>query len=165
MEFENADIVAFDELGCESIKKLEPILRAAMQIQKQNPDFVFTDAQKAEFLLMQEMLRCGRFDGNTRFWDYPSKNFDTLLPLLVHAEEVIDANTGEIFVIMDNVNVDDELEGYIYVFDYDDSYTHEGRSIQYKCHKNVVPIDVVSIKFKDFKKYYSINIDKHNKTL
>ena len=26
---------------------------------------------------------------------------------------------------MDNVNVDDELEGYIYVFDYDDSYEHE----------------------------------------
>ena len=77
----------------------------------------------------------------------------------------IDDDTGKIFVVMDNVNVDDELEGYIYVFDYDDSYTHEGRSIQYKCHKNVVPIDVVSIKFKDFKKYYSINIDKHNKTL
>ena len=76
-----------------------------------------------------------------------------------------DADTGDIFVAMDNVNVDDELEGYIYVFDYDDSYTHEGRSIQYKCHKNVVPIDVVSIKFKDFKNYYSINIDKHNKTL
>ena len=76
-----------------------------------------------------------------------------------------DANTGEIFVIMDNVNVDDDLEGYIYVFDYDDSYTHEGRSIQYKCHKNIVPIDVVSIRFKDFKNYYSINIDNKNKTL
>ena len=74
-----------------------------------------------------------------------------------------DSNTDEIFVIMDNVNVDDELEGYIYVFDYDDSYTHEEKSIQYKCHKNVVPIDIVNIKFKDFKKYYSIN--KNNKTL
>ena len=76
-----------------------------------------------------------------------------------------DADTGDIFVVMDNVNVDDELEGYIYVFDYDGSYTHEGSSIQYKCHKNVVPIDVVNIKFKDFKKYYSINIDINNKTL
>ena len=76
-----------------------------------------------------------------------------------------DANADEIFVIMNNVNVDDELEGYIYVFDYDDSYTHEGRSIQYKCHKNVVPIDVVSVKFKDFKNYYSINIVNKNKTL
>lgn len=74
-----------------------------------------------------------------------------------------DSNTDEIFVIMDNVNVDDELEGYIYVFDYDESYTHVRKSIQYKCHKNVLPIDVVSIKFKDFKKYYSIN-NKDNKT-
>ncbi len=74
-----------------------------------------------------------------------------------------DASNGQIFVIMSNVNVDDELEGYIYVFDYDDSYTHEGRSIQYKCHKNVVPIDVVCIKFKDFKKYYSINADNNAK--
>ena len=66
-----------------------------------------------------------------------------------------------------NVNpiIDDELEGYIYVFYYDDTYTHEGRSIQYKCHKNVVPIDVISVKFKDFKNYYSINSDKKNKTL
>ena len=76
-----------------------------------------------------------------------------------------DDNTGQISVIMDNVNVDDELEGYIYVFDYDNSYTHEGSSIQYKCHKNVVPIDVVSIKFKDFKNYYYININKENKAL
>lgn len=37
----------------------------------------------------------------------------------------MDTDKNEIFVIMDNVNVDDELEGYIYVFDYDDSYEHE----------------------------------------
>ena len=58
---------------------------------------------------------------------------------------------------MDNVNIDDELESYIYVFNYNDSYTHVDRSIQYKCHENVTPIDVIKIKFKDFKKYYIIN--------
>ena len=77
----------------------------------------------------------------------------------------MDSDTDEIYVIMDNVNVDDELEGYIYVFDYDYSYTHEGKSIQYKCHENVVPIDVVSIKFKDFKNYYIINSNKQKKTM
>lgn len=77
----------------------------------------------------------------------------------------MDSDTDEIYIIMDNVNVDDELEGYIYVFDYDDSYTHERKSIQYKCHENVVPIDVVSIKFKDFKNYYIINSNKQNKTM
>lgn len=68
-----------------------------------------------------------------------------------------DTDSDELFVIMNNVNIDDELEGYIYVFDYNNSYTHDGRSIQYKCHENVTPIDVVKIKFKDFKEYYTIN--------
>lgn len=68
-----------------------------------------------------------------------------------------DTDSDELFVIMNNVNVDDELEGYIYVFDYNNSYTHDGKSIQYKCHENVTPIDVIKIKFKDFKKYYIIN--------
>lgn len=58
---------------------------------------------------------------------------------------------------MDNVNIDDELEGYVYVFNYNDSYIHVDRSIQYKCHENVAPIDVIRVKFKDFKKYYIIN--------
>ena len=65
-------------------------------------------------------------------------------------------DSSELFVVMDNVNIDDELEGYIYVFNYND-YTHVDRSIQYKCHENVIPIDVIKIKFKDFKKYYIIN--------
>lgn len=69
----------------------------------------------------------------------------------------MDYENDEIFVIMDSVNVDDELEGYIYVFEYNDTYTHEERSIQYKSHKNIIPIDVVKIKFKYFKNYYNIN--------
>ncbi len=69
-----------------------------------------------------------------------------------------DSDTNELFVIMDNVNIDDELEGYIYVFDYNEAYSHEGRSIQYKCHENVTPIDVIKIKFKDY--YYTINRNK-----
>lgn len=69
----------------------------------------------------------------------------------------MNTDSGELFVIMDNVNIDDELVGYIYVFDYNDSYAHESGSIQYKCYGNVTPIDVIKIKFRDFKKYYTIN--------
>lgn len=69
----------------------------------------------------------------------------------------IELDTGEIMIQMDNVKIDDELEGYIYVFPFDDSYEHEGQFIQYKCHKNVKPIDVIKIKFSDFKNFYSIN--------
>lgn len=73
-----------------------------------------------------------------------------------------DTDTGDLVIIMDNVNVDEELEGFIYVFNYDDSYTHEGRSIQYKCYENIVPIDVVKVKFKDFMNYYTINQNQKN---
>lgn len=69
----------------------------------------------------------------------------------------MDFDTSEISIIMDNVNVDDELEGYVYVFDYNNSYMHDEKSIQYKCYESVIPIDVVRIKFKDFKDYYIIN--------
>ena len=79
-----------------SIKKPEPILRTALEYQRKNPDFEFNAAQKAEIMILQEMLKCGRFDGNTRFWDYPIKQLDDLVELLADAEEVIDATTGEI---------------------------------------------------------------------
>ncbi|MEE0014902.1 MAG: hypothetical protein UE699_04330 [Bacilli bacterium] len=65
----------------------------------------------------------------------------------------------EINIIMDNVNVSDDIEGYIYVFPFDEYYEHHGRSIQYKCHENIKPIDIVKIRFADFKKYYSINAE------
>lgn len=63
----------------------------------------------------------------------------------------------KINIRMDNVNVDDEIVGYIYVFYFNEDYEHTENSIQYKCHKNIKPIDVVKVKFSDFKKYYSIN--------
>lgn len=70
--------------------------------------------------------------------------------------------TNEIYVIMDNVIVDDELEGYIYVFDWDDNYKQRKDMIQYKAHKEMPPIDTIKIKFKDFKKFYTINEANEN---
>lgn len=68
----------------------------------------------------------------------------------------------EIYVIMDNVIVDDELEGYIYVFDWNDKYEQRKGMIQYKAHKEMLPIDIIKIKFKDFKKFYTINEANEN---
>lgn len=62
-----------------------------------------------------------------------------------------------IFINMENVVIDDNIEGYIYVFPFNDAYDHVKGSIQYKCHENIVPIDIVKIKFSDFKDYYTIN--------
>ena len=50
------------------------------------------------------------------------------------------------------------MEGYIYVFDFNDKYEHNENSIQYKCYKNIIPKDRVKVKFSDFKKYYSIKM-------
>lgn len=73
------------------------------------------------------------------------------------------SETGEINIIMENVNVDDDLEGYIYVFPFDKTYVHNENSIQYKCHKNIRPMDKIKIRFSDFKDYYVIN--QNNKHL
>ena len=65
---------------------------------------------------------------------------------------------GNIFIKMDNVIVPDDMEGYVYVFDYSSEYEHTHEySLQYKCHRNIKPIAVVKVKFSDFKEYYTIN--------
>lgn len=68
-----------------------------------------------------------------------------------------DARTGEINIVMENVNIDDNLEGYIYVFPFEQEFEHNENSIQYKCHRNIIPIDKIKIKFSDFKEYYIVN--------
>lgn len=42
-------------------------------------------------------------------------------------------------------------------FDWDDKYEQRKGMIQYKAHKVMQPIDIIKIKFKDFKKFYTIN--------
>ena len=64
---------------------------------------------------------------------------------------------NKINIEFDNINIDDEVEGYIYVVPYNEKYEHHGRSSQYKFFENITPIDTIKIKFGDFKKYYSIN--------
>lgn len=71
-----------------------------------------------------------------------------------------DADNDEVNIKFENVNIDDNIEGYIYVVPFNENYEHHGRSIQYKCHENIIPIDVIKIRFADFKKYYSIENEK-----
>jgi len=68
-----------------------------------------------------------------------------------------DVNRYEPNIKFENVNIDDNIVGYIYVFPFVENYEHQKSSIQYKCYKNITPIDVIKIKFSEFKKYYSIN--------
>ena len=70
-----------------------------------------------------------------------------------------DADSGTLIINMSNVNIDDNMEGYIYVVPYDESYEHHGRSIQYKSHNNIRPIETIKIRFGDYRQFYSINND------
>lgn len=71
-----------------------------------------------------------------------------------------DVDNNEVNIKFENVNIDDDIEGYIYVFPFNENYEHPGRSIQYKCHENIIPVDVVKVKFADFRRYYQIDNQK-----
>ena len=45
----------------------------------------------------------------------------------------------------------------IYIVPFTNNYKQEGSSIQYKSYENILPLDVIKIKFRDFKQYFSIN--------
>ncbi len=65
---------------------------------------------------------------------------------------------GNPYVFFENDNLDDEEIGYIYVFEKeDDKFIHNGgRSLQYRCHEKITPIDIITIRFKDYKNLYDI---------
>ena len=74
-----------------------------------------------------------------------------------------DFDTDQVDIRFENVNLDDNLEGYIYVFPFSKEYEHKTRSIQYKCYENIKPIDAVKVKFSDFNSYYQISQTEQRK--
>lgn len=66
-------------------------------------------------------------------------------------------------MIMENVNIDENIIGYIYVFDYDERIKKDsGSSLQYKSFEKLIPIDIIQVCYKDFKEYYYLkNSNKH----
>ena len=57
---------------------------------------------------------------------------------------------------MTNVNIPDDIIGYVYVFLKDDYMIKDDDSYQYKCYKELVPIDVIEVSYRDFSKYYEV---------
>ena len=60
---------------------------------------------------------------------------------------------------MTNVNIDEDIIGYIYVFKIDKDMIKDNNLLQYKCHKEIIPDDVIEIKYKDFMQYYEVRND------
>lgn len=59
-------------------------------------------------------------------------------------------------MIMKNVNIEDNIKGYIYVFQKDNSMIKDENTYQYKCYHTLKPIDVIEIKYNDYKEYYKV---------
>ena len=58
---------------------------------------------------------------------------------------------------MKNVSINPDIVGYIYVFNKDDDMIKDKQTYQYKCFKELIPIDVVEVHYKDYEKYYEVN--------
>lgn len=57
---------------------------------------------------------------------------------------------------MSNVNIAEDMIGYIYVFLKGDSMIKDENSYQYKCYEELYPFGVVEIHYRDFSKYYEL---------
>ena len=69
--------------------------------------------------------------------------------------EISNNNTYPL-MIMENVNVFDDIIGYIYVFKKDNSMIKDNNTYQYKCYHQLVPIDIIKVKYQEYKKYYKV---------
>lgn len=57
---------------------------------------------------------------------------------------------------MSNVNIEQDMIGYIYVFENCSDMIKDDGTYQYKCYKELVPIDVIEVCYKDYMKYYEV---------
>lgn len=69
--------------------------------------------------------------------------------------EIPNSNTLPLMT-MENVIINENIVGYIYVFLRDDDMIKDSDSYQYKCYKPKKPVDIITVRYKDFKNYYYI---------
>ena len=66
-------------------------------------------------------------------------------------------------MMMENVNIDKDIEGYIYVFHNEENIKKDEDSFQYKSFDELIPIYILKIKYKDFEVFYEVK--NNNKLL
>ena len=69
--------------------------------------------------------------------------------------EITNSNTLPLMT-MENVNINENIIGYVYVFLKDDDMVKDNDSYQYKCYKSKKPIDIIKVTYRDFKSYYCV---------
>ena len=75
----------------------------------------------------------------------------------------IPSNNETPVMTMTNVNIDENITGYIYVFRVTEDMIKDKNSLQYKCHKEIIPDDIIEVKLKDYLKYFYIKNNNKRK--
>ena len=133
-----------------------------------NPKYLFHGSPKKLSILEPKLTNDSNHNKNniaTAIFLFPSflKSTpyafkDTIKKLSLELDwnfEISNNNTYPL-MIMENVNVFDDIIGYIYVFKKDNSMIKDNNTYQYKCYHQLVPIDIIKVKYQEYKKYYKV---------
>lgn len=77
------------------VRSIEPILRALIEAQKLDKDFVLNNAQKVEVAIFQQLLKTSRQDKKAGWYDIPITKFGDMFNYLAMADEVLDEKTKQ----------------------------------------------------------------------
>ncbi|CDE60144.1 sNF2/helicase domain protein [Fusobacterium sp. CAG:439] len=136
------------------VRQIEPILRALIEAQRQNPDFELNNSQKVEVAVFQQLLTVSRQDKKAGWYDIPITKFGPMFTLLSKADEVLDEKTKERLKFTDEewklvLNVNTGAQGTILLSlewkrpDKDDVYPLEevryfSRHLKWGRYKNII---------------------------
>lgn len=77
------------------VRAIEPILRALIEVQKEDKNFELNPSQKVEVAIFQQLLKTSRQDKKAGWYDIQITKFADMFPLLAKAEEVLDEKTKQ----------------------------------------------------------------------
>ena len=77
------------------VRQIEPLLRAVIEAQRQDPNFELNNSQKVEIMIFQQLLKISRQDKKAGWYDIPISKFGPLFSLLAKADEVLDERTKD----------------------------------------------------------------------
>lgn len=77
------------------ITNLKGLLTWADYFQEQNPDFEFTPDEQQEFVFIQALMKYGRLDKSTGFYDVSYKNVELFFDLLAQIDDVRNIHDDE----------------------------------------------------------------------
>ena len=83
------------------VRSIESILRVLIEVQKADPNFKLSDAQKSEIALFQTLLKIAKQDKKAGWYDIPITKFAPVFDLMADLEEVLDEKTKERIMFTD----------------------------------------------------------------